>query len=232
MHIKRLIAPKSWTLERKRNKFITRPNAGPHPIKMALPLSSVLKDHLKLVKTTKEAKKALTKGKIKVDNIIRKNYRFPVGLMDVIEVVETKQYFRVLLNQKGKLFLNGIKKDEASIKPRKIIGKVSLKNKKVQINFFDGYNQVNKNDKNSVCDTLIFDIEKNVEKNIIKFEKGAIIYIIGGKQIGKVGILKEIVSKKGLEKRRVVFGSENKDFETLKDYIFVIGKNKPEISIP
>lgn len=232
MHIKRLVAPKTWTIERKKNKFITRPKPGPHQIKMALPLSLVLKDHLNLVKTTKEARKALSKGKIKIDNVVRKDSRFPVGLMDVIEIVDTKQYFRVLLDTRGKLFLHPIKKEEAGIKPRKIIGKVSLKKKKSQINFFDGFNQLNKDKKYGVSDTVLFDIQKNTEKDHVKFEKGAIIYIIGGKQTGKIGVLKEVVNQHGLEKRRIVFSSDNKDFETLKDYAFVIGKNKPEISLP
>jgi len=231
-HIKSLVAPKSWVIQRKKEKFVARPNPGPHPIKRAWPLIIVVRDVLKLARFTREAKKILNENKIKIDGKIRKDPRFPVGLMDVIEVVDLKQYFRVLLDRKGRLIIHAIKKEEAHIKPRKIIGKTKIRKGKYQMNFSDGFNELKGDKKYDVYDTIVFDLSKNNIIDHLKLEKGAMCYIVDGKQIGRVGILKEIINEEGFQKMKIIFSSDNKDFKTLKNYVFIIGKDKPVISLP
>jgi len=229
-HINRLNAPKAWTLFKKETKWIAKPSPGPHPLNKAVTLNMILKNILKYTKTTKEVKAILNKGLVKVDNIIRKDHKFPVGLMDIVTIEETKENFRVLFNKKGKIILLPIKKEESNIKPRKIINKKILKKNRLQLNFFDGTNLITKG-KFETNDTIVFDIAKNEPKETLKMEKGVIVYIIDGKKIGDIGILKEIEERKGLQPAKIIFTKDKKDFETLKDYVFVIGKNKPIITL-
>ena len=230
-HISRLNAPKSWTLLRKETKWIARPLPGPHPINRSITINMVLKDLLGYAKTTREVRTILNKGLVKVDGTVRKNHKFPVGIMDVISFEETKEYFRVLLNKKGKIILLPIKKEESTLKPRKIINKTSLKKNKIQVNFFDGINLILKKGKFNTNDTVVFDLSKKETKEILPLEKGALIFIIDGKQVGKIGIVKEVEKRNGTQPAQIIFTEDKNEMRTLKEYAFVIGKNKPVISI-
>ena len=53
-HLKRIRVPKSWPLEkRKYRKYIARPLPGPHKLMNSITLDFLLKDILKIAKTTK-----------------------------------------------------------------------------------------------------------------------------------------------------------------------------------
>ena len=102
-HLKRLSAPKSWSIKRKKTTFIMRPEPSGHPKELCIPLSIFLKDMVKYAKTTKDVKNILTSKEIFVDGRRRKSPKFAVGFMDVITVPDTKENFRVLLSTKGKI---------------------------------------------------------------------------------------------------------------------------------
>lgn len=226
-HLKRIAAPKSWPIKRKSSKWVYRPNPGPHKIENSLPIGVIVKELLGYVKNTKEIKYVLNQKKVLVNGKIRKDHKFPVGVMDVLTVGNDN--FRVLLNKKGKLTTVEISSAEAKVQPKKIIGKKSLKGKKLQVNLTDGTNILSKEDY-KVGDTLVF--SENKVKDHFKLEKGAIIYIISGKQVGSIGILKKTEEKKGLQQKEITFTQGKEDYKTLKKYAFVIGKNKPVINIP
>tara|TARA_Y100000310_G_scaffold345598_1_gene467065 strand:- start:9596 stop:10309 length:714 start_codon:yes stop_codon:yes gene_type:complete len=231
-HIKRLAAPKTWPIERKKNKWITAQNPGPHSLDRSLSLGVVLREILCYAKTTKEAKHILNTGKVKVDNIVRKDHKFALGLMDVLTLEGTKENFRMLLDTRRKLFLHKIDPKDAMLKPRKIIGKQKLDGNKTQITCYDGFNKNVGKEKYNVSDTLLFDIDKNEVKERLVLEKGSSIYITAGKKAGVVGVVKEIKNSDGIRPAMIVFNIKKEVFETLKDYAFVVGKTKPAISIP
>lgn len=222
-HIKRLVAPKSWPINRKGTKFVTRPNSGAHPLERAMPLNLIIKLLLSYAKKTREVKKILNAGKILVDNAVRKDYKFAVGLMDVISIPETNEFFRLILNKKGKFILQSLNKEESNIKPCKVIGKTILKKKKIQLNLFDGKNIIIEEDSYKVGDTVLYDLKDKKIKGVLKFGNGALIYLFGGKYTGTVATLQDIKSFYGSQpsmiKLKLKDGSE---FETLKDYAFVV----------
>jgi len=231
-HIKRLAAPKTWPIERKKTKWIAKPLPGPHPLDNGMTIKLILIDILKYAKSAKEVKKILNEGKILVDNKIRKEEKFPVGLFDVISIPDTNEHFRILLNKKGKFFLHPIKKEESTIKPRKIIGKTILKNKRIQLNFYDGTNKLIDKDEYKVFDTVIFNLVKNEIKEHINFEKGSIVFIYSGKQVGLTGEIEEIKNFNNTQKPLITISKDKDKLQTLKKYAFVIGKTKPVISLP
>jgi small subunit ribosomal protein S4e len=48
-------------------------------------------------------------GGFKIDNKIRRNIKYPVGVMDILTVVKTNESYRMLYDVKGRFILNKIK---------------------------------------------------------------------------------------------------------------------------
>ena len=145
--------------------------------------------------------------------------------MDVIAIPKIDEYYRLLINQKGKLFVLKIDKSEAQITLAKIMNKTNIAKGKTQINLSNGYNVVVEKDNYKTKDTIIFDLLKKQIREILPFEKGSTILIVEGKSIGKIA---KIVDFKG---NQIIFEYEKKQYETTKNYAFVIGKDKPIIKV-
>lgn len=217
-HLKRIGMPKSWPTKRKGIKFIAKPRPGPHNTKEGITINVILKDVLKIAKTKKEIKAILNTNAFLVDNVVRKDYRFPLGVMDAISIKDKN--YRLVLNKKGKFKVLPIKKEEAKEKIAKIIGKKQLKKKKIQINLYDGKNILVDKDEYKVGDSVL--ISDNKIKKHLKLEKGSLIYITGGKHIGEIGKVEEIKKHKGITKDTITISANKKKIETSKDYAYVI----------
>src|SRR3989344_1021916 len=161
-HLKRLAAPRTWPIQRKTNKWITKPNPSGHSIDKTMPINLILKEILKLTKTTQETKKILNQKKVLINKKPIKNIKFPVSLMDILEIPKINKYYRVLFNKKGKLILHPIEKEEASIKLSKIINKTLLKHKKLQLNLDDGRNILIDKEEYKTGDTIVFDLYQSI----------------------------------------------------------------------
>ncbi|MBI1935148.1 30S ribosomal protein S4e [Candidatus Woesearchaeota archaeon] len=224
-HLKRLAAPKTWPILRKNFRFMAKPKPGPHSLERGLSLSALLKDTLKYAATTKEVKKLMCANKIIVDGKQRKNFRFPIGIFDTIEFPSLNEHYRVVLNRGGRIELAKIPKEEASTKPCKVIGKTMV-NGKLQLNLYDGKNIIA--DKN-VCnsgDTVLLDLPGNKISKHLKLEKKSLVFLTGGKHVGEMGSVEDIRSDK------IVYKDEKGNLiETSKKHAFVIGENKPLITI-
>ena len=223
-HILRLSAPKRWPIMRKEGTFSVRPMPGAHSFENGISLNIILKNLLGYAKTRREVRGILNKKEILVDSKRRKDDRFLVGIMDIIEIKELGEYYRLVYNKKGKFVLNKISAEEAKIKVCKIVNKTMLKGKKIQYQCYDNRIFIDKTDY-KIGDSVVVDIEKNKIKEHLKFEKGAVVYLIGGSYIGNVGTVDEI------QKTDVIFTIENKKDKTRKKYCYVIGKNKPVINL-
>jgi len=218
-HLSRLNAPKCWPIKKKQSKWITRPNPGPHPLKRGIPLSILIKDILKYAETTKQVKKILGNKEILIDKKARKDCKFPIGLMDTIEIPKTKGYYRIILNKNNKLIVTPIKKEGIEIKPCKIIGKKILKNKKTQLNLFDGRNILIDNDNYKVGDTIILNLSNNKIESHLKLEKDSKVYLMSGNHVGKIAIVSEF--KK--DSKNLTLDCNKQEIKTAKNYAFVIG---------
>ncbi|MCD4759872.1 30S ribosomal protein S4e [archaeon] len=226
-HIKRIAAQNSCPIKRKITKWITKQTPGPHKTENSLPMGVLLKEMLGYSTTTKETKYILSQGKILVNGKVRKDKKFPVGIMDVLTA--DKDNFRIMIDKKGKLVPVKISTAEIKINPKRVIKKTTIKGNKIQVNFLDGTNLLSK-EKYSTGDTIVF--SDNKVKEHLKFEKGALIYILAGKKVGHIGAIKEIIETKGSQPTKIIFTQGKENFETLKKYVFVIGKTKPIITLP
>ena len=87
-HLKRLNAPKSWTILRKTTKYIAKPLPGAHALGESMPIGLVLKQ-LGHAQTTAEAKKILHAHPVLVDGKRVLDPKSPVGILDSIALPTT-----------------------------------------------------------------------------------------------------------------------------------------------
>ncbi|MDR0900938.1 MAG: 30S ribosomal protein S4e [Methanobrevibacter sp.] len=231
-HLKRFKAPKSWPIHPKENTWTVKPAAGPHAIEDSLSLLVVIRDILGIADNSREAKRIINTGKVLVDGRPRKDYKYPVGFMDVVQIPLAEEVYRVLPDMKGRLTLHPISKENDSFKLCKITDKTTIKDNKTQLNLHDGRNMI-VDESFSVGDVISLNIPDQEINDNFKFEEGAMVLITGGKHTGEIGKITEIIINKSSNPNTVIVENNKKDnFLTLKDYAFVIGKDKPAISLP
>lgn len=224
-HLKRIPAPKNWSLNRKKNTFIVRPNPGPHPLKYSLPLGIVIRDILGYGQTIREVKKLLNNKNVLVDGQRKKDHRLAVGLFDVISFPDLKEDWRVIFDPKGRIIVKKIKSEESKIKPCKIVNKTKL-SKNIQINLHDGKNILADNNfKGKVGDTVLISLPDQKIQETMELKKDAFVYITRGKQSGDSGLLQEI------KENQASYQKDKQTIETLKKYLFVLGNKKSSIDI-
>lgn len=231
-HLKRFKSPKHWPIHPKEDKWTVKPSAGPHAIESSLPLLIVIRDILGLADNSREAKLIINNGDVLVDGRVRKDYKFPVGFMDVVQIPKNEGVYRVLPDEKGRLILHPIKEENVEFKLCKIENKTTIKGGKTQLNLHDGRNSITE-DQVSVGDVVKLKVPEQEVLESITFEEGTIGLVTGGKHTGEIGKIKEINITKSSMPNTVVMETDNKKtFLTLKDYVFVIGKDEPIISLP
>jgi small subunit ribosomal protein S4e len=223
-HLKTLTVPVSWPIKRKGQTFVIRPFPG-KAFETGMPLSLVLKDMLSYCKTSKEVKALLRDKEIMIDGKRRKEEKYLVGLMDVLSIPLTKEYFRMEINKNKRLELVKIDAEEAGLKILKIIGKTTIKKGFTQLNFFDGRNLTLKGDKYKIGDSVVVKIPTQEITEHLTFEKGSYAYVTEGGHTGYHGLIEEIIDGS------VKIKSGDVVFITPKKTVFVIGKNKPLIKM-
>jgi small subunit ribosomal protein S4e len=213
--------PVHWPVSRKQETFIVKPMPGPHASDNCIPLQVILRDVLKVADTSREAKMILNGSKVLVDKKPRKEPKYPVGLMDVVETLDDKKAYRVNINRSG-LFLDKIVPESAGRKLCKITGKTTLKGGLQQISFHDGRNIVVKKDDYKRGDSVLMSLPDQKILKHFKLAKGEQATVIAGTNVGVKGKIKEIVKRKTmLEKSTVTIQSGEKELETLLDYVMV-----------
>ncbi|MEB3806881.1 MAG: 30S ribosomal protein S4e [Desulfurococcales archaeon] len=239
--LKALAAPKFWPILRKEYKWSVKPRPGPHPSEFSLPLLLIVRNVLGYAKTGREARKLISEGHFKVDGRIRKDYKYPVGLFDVIEIVDTGEAFRFIPYPVKFFKLHPIPKEEAGIKPVRVNNKTTVKGGHIQLNLHDGRNLLVKvkdprnpvEDVYKTLDTLVITIPDQTIRDHLRFENGMLSIITAGRNVGRVGRIVNV--QRGWGRTRSIVTIEDQDghkFQTSLEYVFIIGKDKPVISLP
>jgi small subunit ribosomal protein S4e len=231
-HIHRIASPRIYPILRKESHYIVKVMPGPHPKERSLPLLLIVRDVLGITETARETKKVLNDNKVQVDKKFRKEMKFPVGLMDIISIPDINKNYRFLFNEKGDVKLIEIDEKESNIKPCKIVGKTLVKGGKIQLTLHDGRNIIVDDNKYKTGDTLIITLPNQEIKSHFPLDKGVVVYISDGTHRGEVAKVVDFKAMPGSNPDRVLLEKNNgEQFETLKKYVFVIGKDKPEIKI-
>lgn len=144
--------------------FASRPSTGPHKRRESIPLTILLRNRLRYAFSRQEAVKIVRdkEGLIKVDNKIRRDPRFPLGIMDVVSIEKTGEHFRILYDVKGRYQAHKIDAKEASFKLCTVKSKKMGENKVPYIVTHDGrtirypHPDIKKQDSIKVRFTLLF----------------------------------------------------------------------------
>ncbi|WP_456327672.1 30S ribosomal protein S4e [Archaeoglobus sp.] len=224
MHQKRLSAPKTYKIPRKIFKWTVKPSPGPHN-KNAVPLLIVVRDYLQLADTAREARRIIASGEILVDGVPRKDYKFPVGLFDVIKIPKLNKSYRMVFDEKGRYVPIEIEDD--NLKLYKIVNKTMVKGGRIQLNLFDGTNVLGDNSFKTK-DSILMEIPEKKIVDHLPFEIGALVMITGGTHAGEIGRVKDYKVVRSSSPNLVTVEVEGRELTTIEDYVFVIGKKDDE----
>ena len=230
MHQKRLSAPKTYKIPRKVKKWIVKPSPGPH-YKTAIPLLILVRDYLKLADTGREARRIIASGNILVDGIVRKDYKFPVGLFDVVSIPKMDLNYRIIFDENGRYV--PIEVEDYDKKLYRINNKTMIRGGRIQLNLFDGTNILATNEYKTKDSILMKIPEKEILQHL-KFEEGALVMVTGGTHAGEIGRLKSYKIVRSSAPNLVTIEVEGREYTTIEDYIFVVGSKedkKPVIDL-
>ncbi|MHA1377737.1 MAG: 30S ribosomal protein S4e [Candidatus Helarchaeota archaeon] len=232
-HLKRYPAPKYWPIHRKINKYTVRASPGPHPMKQCIPLILIMRELFNFVETAKEGKIVIKEGNIKIDGKVRKNPRFPVGLMDVIEFPKINKVYRILPIRIKGLLPHPITEEEKNFKLCKITNKTLLKKGKIQLNLHDGRNLIidDSGTNYKTKDVLKISLPDQELLEHYPFKEDMSALVIAGRHVGAHGILKKIEHRFGPHASVVTIEHEGITFQTALEYAFIIGEKSPVISL-
>jgi small subunit ribosomal protein S4e len=240
-HTKRKSAPSFWPIHRKEKVWISKPRPGPHSGEKSIPLLIILRDMLGLASKGKEAGVILADGKVKVNGVVRCDEKFSVGLMDIVEIAGVNQAYRVVLSTHRLLHLHPIDGEEKAFRLARIEDKFIIRGGNIQVSIHDGGSLLVKHEVVSPAggiaykayDTLKLSISDGQILDHIRFVDGAYAMIIGGKNIGRSGNIAGVEKISPAVQPIVKIKSPSGDeYNSIINYIFVIGREKPEISLP
>jgi len=226
-HLKRIAAPISWPITRKTQHWVVGANAGAHSMETGIPLLIVVRDILKVANNAREARKIINEKNICIDGVPRTDYKHMVGLFDIVSMPATNEYYRVLLDKHNRFKL--FKEDAGAAKLCRINNKTIVTKGAVQLNLHDGTNILASNDYKTF-DTVLLDTKERKIVKHIGYKPGNLAMIVGGEHSGEIGKIKQIRKVRGSGTNMVAISNEN-EFETIEDYVYVIGENKSEIKV-
>lgn len=225
--VKRQLAPTFWDINRKDGRFIQRIHPGTHAQKYAYPIGTILRDAIKVAKTMHEAKKIIDEGKVRVDNVTRYNLNFPVGLMDTIELIPARQFFRFVPKNSLLLYPLEISEEEKGLKLVKIRTKNIVKGNKIQYGFHDGKTILSDNIY-SVGDTCLIKLPELEIVDHLKLETNCLVILTRGENAGKIGKIQEIKEGTFSLPKRTAILVESRVLEIPLDDIMVISGSSDE----
>ena len=200
MHKNRYNMGKFWPVAKKGTKYVAKSS---HNNSNSVPLAVLIRDVLKLVRTTKELKKVLNEKQIKVSGKEIRDTNYPIGLFDMITAGD--KTFRVILGENKKFKMEESKDDGTKV--IKIVGKKNLGKKGIQFNLMDGRNVLS-NEKANVGDSVIYNYNNAKISKIIKMDKGSEGFVIKGKHAGVRGKIVNIVEQGG---KKIAVISDDKE---------------------
>jgi len=231
--VKRQLAPVFWDINRKQGRFIVRTYPGPHAKKYAYSIGVILRDVLKVTKNMHEAKKIVNAGKVKIDNIIRYDVNFAVGLMDTIELVSSQQkVYRLVPSKSLLLYPIEISDNEKTLKLLKIKTKSIIKGNKIQYGFHDGKTLISENIF-SVGDTCLVKVPELEIMETLKLQSDCHAILTRGDNAGSIGKIQEIKEGTFSLPKRVIISVDSRLLEIPIDMIMVISErdNTPKIKV-
>jgi len=198
----------------------------------------IVRESLGLANIAREAIRIISQGKVKVDGVIRRDRRFPVGLMDIVQIEGIPQVYRALPKPNRGLVLAPAQAKEAGYKICKIVGKQNVPGGKLQYSLHDGRTLLT-----GTKDTrpgseelavggaiqLSFPVQKIVK--YVPFQVGALGLVIDGRNQGYYGKITSITPGTYARRKIVRIETGAEGFETPADYVIPVGTESPLVTL-
>jgi len=232
-HLKRLNAPKHWKLDKLGGAFAPKPSSGPHKTRECLPMVVLLRNRLKYALTYREVVAIVMQRLISVDGKVRTDKCYPAGFMDVVSIAKTGENFRLLYDSKGRFTLHSISLEEAKYKLCKVRAACFGDKGIPYITTYDGRTIRYPDPLIKANDTIKIEIETGKIVEFVKFDIGNIVMVTGGRNRGRIGVIKHREKHKGSFEIIHVQDAVGQEFATRLGNVFTIGKgNKPWVTLP
>ncbi|MDV2481554.1 30S ribosomal protein S4e [Methanoculleus sp. Wushi-C6] len=228
-HLKRLVAPGSWHIPKKVQKFVMKTAPGPHNAG-ALPVGVWLREHIKVAENASEVRKILHQRDVIVNGRACRNPQMGLGVFDIVSIPKIGKHYRIQLDKRGNLVAVEISADSAKTRLCKVRNKTTIRGGKVQLNLMFGANILADNTykaKDSIVVTLGEGEDRFRIVDHFPFAEGNVAMIVGGKHSGKVGRIVEIIRTASSVPNRAILMDESagERFETIEDYVFMVGRS-------
>jgi small subunit ribosomal protein S4e len=230
--MKRLASPRAWKIPKKSSTWVPKPIAGKHAADRSIPLGIALRDYLGVVDTMTEAKRVIGNREILLDGRVATSHKVPVGLMDVLSLPKLQKHYRTVIDGHGRVALAEIPAAQAAWKLCRVQDKTTVSGGRLQLNLHDGRNLIVKETGYKTGDVVKLAIPDQEIKGHYAFGQGMTALITGGAHVGefaKVGAEETIRSPRP---NLVALTSGSASYSTVKPYVFLVGKDKPEIQLP
>jgi small subunit ribosomal protein S4e len=247
-HLKRLVAPKSWVLNKMGGSWAPRPSTGPHKLRESLPLTIALRNRLKYALTRREVMMIVMRRLVEVDGKVRTDSAYPSGLMDVIRLAKVNEVFRVLYDVKGRYVLHELKdQKEAGMKLCRVTAvskakKATIGHNPFQVGQAGAIPFITTHDGRTIrypdplvkkADTVQIDIKTGKITGHLKSDIGNLAMITKGANIGRVGVITSKEKHPGSFDIIHLKDKKGVPFATRSGNVFVIGDaEKAWISLP
>lgn len=189
---KRSDVPRFWKISKKDKRFVVRTEPGPHQKDYSYPLLVLMRDILSITKNSREAMSVLNAGKILVDGRVIHSPRFPVGLMDVVDVPNINKSFR-LIPVKGGLEPVEISDNEKNLKICMVKNKNTIQGAKIACGLHDGrviYPEAEVDIRPG--DSLVLKLPKQEFQASYRLAKSGLALLVRGERSGEVVTIEDL----------------------------------------
>lgn len=232
-HLKRLNAPSHWMLPKLGGIYASRPSSGPHKLRECLPLTILLRNRLKYALNGAEVQKIVKQRLVLVDGKVRTDPTFPAGFMDVVSIPKTNDIFRLLYDVKGRFAIHRIVAAEAKFKLCRVRQLLVGQKGVPYLTTHDGRTIRFPDPAIKVHDTIKIALETGKVVEHVKFEVGNLAMIIGGRNLGRVGLVQHVEKHPGSFTIVHIKDAAGHLFATRLNNVFIIGKStKSLVSLP
>ena len=226
---KRLVMSRTVKIPRKEFFWGATPNPGRHSRDNSIPLLVVLRDYLGFGDKEREITRMLNSGLVKVDGRLAKERKMALGFMDVISIESLKKYYRVVFDHRGRLVVRDETEKNSTLKPKRVMNRITTKGGKTQLVFHDGENVLSDDSSISTGDVVVMKLSERKIEQVIKMQAGNRAFLTGGAHVGSMGTIKKIEVKESSGQNLIHF---EENFSTVSDYAFVLESPKYSFEVP
>ncbi len=228
--LKRQMAPLFWGIGRKEKCFVVTVRPGPHSRHYSIPSAVFLRDTLGIVSSLREAKTAIYGGGVSVDGVKRKSLHHGIGLMDVVQLKNMPEAYRMVPSDGTLLKPIVINESEKNRKLCRVISKTVTRGQKMQIGLHDGRSIISDIAVN-VGDTLLLQVPDQKVLDVIPLAAGCQAIVIGGANAGQTGTVQEIKDGTFVLPRMATIELGQRTIQIPTGIIMAVGRETPSIQI-